>query len=105
MQLELTPEIENFLQAESSATGLTPAEIALRLLADYARPAYLQVGRIVPAESLLAVEPVSEEVMEQRRAAVARIIARQQAPDAPRLDLPEGMTIRQYIHADHRYKD
>jgi hypothetical protein len=106
MQIELTPEIEDFLQAESSATGLAPAEIALRLLADCAGSHHIPVGRIVTPEDFTVVEPIPEEVMKERRAAVARIIARQQAPNAPRFDVPEGVSLRQWLcHSDHRYKD
>lgn len=98
MQIELTPEIESFLQAESSATGLTPAEITGRVLTDYA------FGRLQDAPRQ-DDEPVSAEIVERRRLTVEAWVARMAQPDAPRLNLPEGVSIRQWLHEDHRYRD
>ena len=103
MQIELTPEIEKFLQAESSATGLAPAEVAERLLRECA----LGGLKIVPEKVDEATQEtqVSPELKENRRLAVEAWIARRAEPDAPTLNLPEGMSIRQWLLEDYRYKD
>lgn len=109
MQIEVAPEIEAALLAESSATGLTPAEIAARIITQYAngrtQQEWPRAGRMVRTADLLKEEPVSAELLERRRLAVQSMIARRSAPDAPRLNLPEGMSLRKWMHEDHRYKD
>lgn len=108
MTIELTPEIEQILMAESSATGLTPAEITLRVLKMYAQSVPLHQPEfdqpsILTADSIVLNPNISAEVLEQRRAAADRIIARRNSSKAPTLNLPKGMTLREYIHEGHRY--
>lgn len=45
----------------------------------------------------------SAELLQRRRLAVESILSLRGAQDAPTLDLPEGMTLREYMHADHRF--
>jgi hypothetical protein len=98
MQIELKPEIESVFQAESSITGLTPAKITERILTEYA------LGRLQGAP-LREDEPISPELLERRRLVVEAWVASMAQPDAPRLNLPEGVSIRQWLHEDRRYKD
>ncbi len=107
MTIELTPDIEAILLAESSATGLSPAETTLRVLTTYVRSrpqSQFVLDQGGTGANTTSLEPeVPDEVIERRRAAVARILARRNASSAPRLNLPEGMTLRDYIHEGHRY--
>ena len=115
MHLDLTPKIQQALEAEAKATGLTPVEVTLRVLATYAermfgdgrpdRTQQVSFGHLSASSARITSpgpEP-SAEVLERRRAAFERILSRRDAPDAPRLNLPEGMSIREYMHEDHRY--
>ncbi len=115
MHLDLTPEIQRALEAEAKATGLTPVEVTLRILATYAERTFgdgppdraQQVSSSHPSAisaRIMSPDPEpSAEVLERRRAAFERILSRRDAPDAPRLNLPEGMSIREYMHEDYRY--
>jgi hypothetical protein len=94
MQIELTPEIESALRVESSVSGLTPAEITLQALADYTRAC---------RQARLSNEASHQDIFKLRSEAVERIIARSSAPDAPRLNLPDGMSIREWIHEGYKF--
>ena len=45
----------------------------------------------------------SPELVQRRQRAVESILSLRSGSDAPTLDLPEGMTLREYMHADHRF--
>ena len=100
MTIELTPEIEQLLKEESSATGLSPAEITLRVLTTYAqsRPSL----QTITADSITLNPNISADLLEQRRAAADRIIARRNASSAA-FGPPAGMDWREWIHEDHKY--
>ena len=107
MTIQLTPEIEQILNAESSATGLSPAEITLRLLTMYAQSRPQLEGpemssQKVSADTTSSNSAVSPEVLKHRRAVVERILARRKVSVAT-FGPPEGIGWREWIHEGHRY--
>jgi hypothetical protein len=100
--IELTPELEKAVLAESESTGLSPAEIAHRALAAHTAGAKLSPPE-VPAASI-EFEGASEcEMTARRQAAVERIRQRSMEPDGPKLGLPPNVRFRDWIHEGHRY--
>ena len=45
----------------------------------------------------------SLELVERRQRSVESILSLRSGVDAPTLNLPAGMTLREYMHADHRF--
>ena len=102
MYIELTPELEKAILAESESTGLSPTEVARRALA--AHTAATEFGRGQASTSSFQSEaPIDTGIIERRQAAVERIRQRSMAPDAPKLDLPPNVRFRDWIHEGHRY--
>ena len=95
MSIELTPELEEALLAESAATGLTPTEIARRAVAAHiAARAHTDASR-----SGVALE---SDPIELRRAAVERILALRARVGAE-VGPPLGVGWREWIHEGHRF--
>jgi hypothetical protein len=100
--IELTPELEKAVLAESESTGLSPTEVAHRALAAHAASAKAASPE-VPSSSTEPETSIDPEIMARRQAAVERILQRSMAPDAPKLDLPPNVRFRDWIHEGHRY--
>lgn len=87
--LELAAEQEAYLQDEAVARGISLDSYATELLAQYCE--------------LLRPKPADEATQTQREQAVERLLRASARPDAARLNLPDGMTLREFIHEGHRH--
>lgn len=111
MHLDLTPEIEHALEVEAKATGLTPADLTLRVLSSYAErvllnyfqePSLQAQRNTTVADALPVSSETPPEILGQRRAAAERIVSRRKA-SAATFGPPAGVGWREWIHEGHRY--
>ena len=108
MTIELTPELEEILKAESSATGLSPAEITLRLLTIYAhsRPQFQSkaaLDQTISASDLPSDPDISPEVLQQRREAGKRLFALRDRLASRGVSMPDEPAVRDWLHEEHRF--
>lgn len=108
MTLQLTPEIEEVLNKESSAIGLSPAELTLHILANYAhnRPrsqSNSTSDRTVLASALPGDHSLSLEVLQQRREAGKRLFALRDKLASRGVKMPDEPAVRDWLHKGHRY--
>ncbi len=89
IEVPLSLEIEQELRATAAQMGLSVGAYLEHLLARQGA---------MPA----SYEP-SAELVEWRRRAVNSILSLRSSANAPSLNLPDGMTLRDYMHADHRF--
>jgi hypothetical protein len=89
MTLTLAAEQEDILQQQATAVGLSTEAYAAQVLGHYC--------------DLLQSRPVEEQTRARRDEAVERLMRASASVDAPRLNLPPGVTLREYIHEGHRY--
>ena len=87
--LDLTTYQEEALKEQASAQGVSVDVYVAQVLAEHC--------------DLRRVKPADEETLRLRAEAVDRLMLMRSAPNAPTLNLPKGMTLREYIHEGHRY--
>ena len=87
--LDLTTDQEEALKEQAAAQGVPVDAYVVQVLAQHCE--------------LRHNKPADEETLRLRAEAVDRFMLMRSAPNAPTLNLPKGMTLREYIHEGHRY--